>query len=180
MVLPFSATIAWKWKKLEWERKHANESIPMPHAVFGIIWQNCVFTSPLPPECPCPHLGEILDPPLVSKYIILGVLKQKVCKENISAEQEDTGPVKFSICFELLVVSAEVFKEKDRSLILFAKDVFGRGRDLDFKVAVHTCDVLWHKNLNTTHSQASLNTSCIVHLFYPIELWSIAIPCGGQ
>ena len=48
------------------------------------------------------------------------------------------------------------------------------------KVAVHTCDVLWHKNLNTTHSQASLNTRCIVNLFNPIELWSIVMSCGGQ
>ena len=41
-----------------------------------------------------------------------------------------------------------------------------------FKVAVHTCDVLWRKNLAKTHSQASLNTSCIVNLFNPIELFN--------
>ena len=39
------------------------------------------------------------------------------------------------------------------------------------------CDA---KNLVTTHSQTSLNTSCIVSLFNPIELWSIAMPCDGQ
>ena len=32
----------------------------------------------------------------------------------------------------------------------------------------------------TTHSQVSLNTSCIVNLFNPIELWSIAMPYDGQ
>ena len=51
---------------------------------------------------------------------------------------------------------------------------------ISIKVAVHTCDVLWRENLAKTHSQASLNTSCIVSLFNPIELWSIAMPCDGQ
>ena len=50
----------------------------------------------------------------------------------------------------------------------------------DFKVAVHTCDVLRCKYLITTHSQASMNTSFIVNLFNPIELWSIAMSCDGQ
>ena len=50
----------------------------------------------------------------------------------------------------------------------------------ELKVPVHSCDVLWRKNLAKTHSQASLNTSCIVNLFNPIELWSIAMPSDGQ
>ena len=49
----------------------------------------------------------------------------------------------------------------------------------NFKVAVHTCDVLWHKKLIKTQSYASLTTSSIVTLFNPIELWSIAMHCGG-
>ena len=51
---------------------------------------------------------------------------------------------------------------------------------MTIKVAVHTSDVLWNKNMIKTHSQASLSTSCIVHLFNPIELWSIAMHYGGQ
>ena len=47
------------------------------------------------------------------------------------------------------------------------------------KVAVHTCDVLWRENLIKTQSYASLTTSCIVTLFNPIELWSIAMHYGG-
>ena len=50
----------------------------------------------------------------------------------------------------------------------------------DAMYIVHTSDMLWCNNLIKTHSQTSLNTSCIVNLFYPIELWSIAMPCGGQ
>ena len=50
------------------------------------------------------------------------------------------------------------------------------------KVAVHTSDVLWSKNLIKTHSQASLNTTCIVDLY--ILNWtvvnSIAMHCNGQ
>ena len=49
-----------------------------------------------------------------------------------------------------------------------------------FKVVVHTSDMVWCKNLITTQSQASLNTSCIVNLFNPIELWSIAMHCEYQ
>ena len=37
------------------------------HAVFGKIWQNRMLASPL--KGWRPHLGEILDPPLIS-YII--------------------------------------------------------------------------------------------------------------
>ena len=48
------------------------------------------------------------------------------------------------------------------------------------KVAVHTCDVLSRKILAKTRSQASLNTSCVVSLFNPIELWSIAMLCDVQ
>ena len=48
------------------------------------------------------------------------------------------------------------------------------------EAAVHACGVLWYKNLIGVHSQASLNTACIVNLFNRIELWSIAMPCGGQ
>ena len=36
------------------------------HAVFWRIWQNCVFMPPL--EGSCPHLGEILDLPLLSVH----------------------------------------------------------------------------------------------------------------
>ena len=44
-----------------------------------------------------------------------------------------------------------------------------------FKVVVHASDMMWCKNLIKTHSQALLNTSCIVDLFNPIELH-----CGGE
>ena len=36
------------------------------HAVLGTFWQNRMLAPPLPPESWRPHLGEILDPPLVS------------------------------------------------------------------------------------------------------------------
>ena len=48
------------------------------------------------------------------------------------------------------------------------------------KVAFHTKDVLWREILVQIQNHASLNTSCIVSLFNPIELWSIAMHCGGQ
>ena len=48
------------------------------------------------------------------------------------------------------------------------------------KVAVHTSDLLWHKILIWTRSHASFNTGCIVSLFNPIKLGSIATYCGGQ
>ena len=48
-----------------------------------------------------------------------------------------------------------------------------------FKVVVHTCDVLWCKKLVKTQSYTSLTTSSIISLFNPIELWSIAMHCGG-
>ena len=48
------------------------------------------------------------------------------------------------------------------------------------EAAVHACGMLWCKNLIRVHSQASLNTGCRVNLFNPIELWSIAMPCGGK
>ena len=51
---------------------------------------------------------------------------------------------------------------------------------LQIKVAAHTNDVLWRKILIQTQSRASLNTGCILNLFNPIELWSIAMHCGGQ
>ena len=44
-----------------------------------------------------------------------------------------------------------------------------------FKVAVHTCDVLWCENLIKTLRHTSLTTSCIVTLFNLIEVWSIAM-----
>ena len=47
------------------------------------------------------------------------------------------------------------------------------------KVAVHTCDVLWRENLVKTQCYASLTTNCIVTLFDPIELWSIAMHYGS-
>ena len=48
---------------------------------------------------------------------------------------------------------------------------------LQYRVA---SDMLWRKNLIETHSQASLNTSCIANMFNLIELGSIAMLCGGQ
>ena len=41
----------------------------------------------------------------------------------------------------------------------------------EFKVAVHTSDVLLHDKLIKTHSQVSFTTSCIVTLCNLIELW---------
>ena len=38
------------------------------YAVFGRFWQNRTLAPP-PPEGWCPHLGEILDPPLVYMYV---------------------------------------------------------------------------------------------------------------
>ena len=45
-----------------------------------------------------------------------------------------------------------------------------------FRVAVHTSDVLWRK----MKSHISLNTGGIVSLYNLLELWSIAMYCGGQ
>ena len=36
------------------------------HVVFGNFWQNHMLAPPLPPESWRPHLGVILDPPLVN------------------------------------------------------------------------------------------------------------------
>ena len=45
---------------------------------------------------------------------------------------------------------------------------------------VHTSDELWRKNLIKTDSQASLNNSCIINVFNPIELRSMAMHYAGQ
>ena len=63
--------------------------------------------------------------------------------------------------------------------VCFIIILLGYDNENYFKVAVHTCDVLWRENLFKTQSYASLTTSYIVTLFNPTELWSIAMNYGG-
>ena len=51
------------------------------HAVFGRIWQNCVFTPP-PWRVHAPPLGEILDPSLLADPGVLPV--RTLCGPNFS------------------------------------------------------------------------------------------------
>ena len=75
--------------------------------------------------------------------------------------------------------TALIFYWKGPSGVIFGDFVTKYRFQNCFKVAVHTCDVLWCENLVKTQSYASLTTSCIVTLFNPIELWSIAMHYGG-
>ena len=47
------------------------------HAVFRKIWQNCMLVPP-PPKGWRPHLGEILDPPLVMYAIGINMILHTV------------------------------------------------------------------------------------------------------